>query len=106
MTITKQQKQIVVLVVLLLAMAGVLGNYFLSGRGGEPVELTDDVVVPGETGVVPGSSAGFLPDGFELDLSVLADPRFKGLVPPAYPTINSSEVGANANPFTTGTSTE
>lgn len=103
MQLTKNQKELAILAVLVVATIAVLGSFFLRNSGGSSsivdAEIPSDVVVEGVAPAGEGTSTySFLPEGFDVDLDVLNDPRFKSLVPPSYPVVEQSEIG-NLEPF-------
>jgi hypothetical protein len=101
MTLTKQQKQLALLGVLVIAILAVVIPFMMGGDEGtestDPLPVVDGIV-PGVDGAASGQY-DFLPDGFDVDLSVLDDPRFKALNAPSYPTVSPGEYGGKADPF-------
>ncbi len=107
MQLDKGKKEIIVLVVLVVATFGVIGTFLLKHSGNTDKMIVEedvpyDIVVqgvrPGDNQVGSTGSYSFLPGGFDVDLDVLNDSRFTSLVPPSYPTVDPSEIG-NPNPF-------
>jgi hypothetical protein len=104
---SKEKKEYIVFGVALALILIVLGFYFFGGSHGSSgagsSAVSDSSVLSGTATAagapVQGSSAGILlPNGADIDLSILNDPRFKSLVPPQYPWVNKTEIGSQ-NPF-------
>jgi hypothetical protein len=106
MQLTKNQKEVAVLAVLVVATIAVIGTFMMKKTGGaDPfvdAEVPSDVVVQGVDPIAGNVSGNysFLPEGFDVDLDVLTDIRFKSLTPPSYPVVEQSEIG-NPDPFQT-----
>jgi hypothetical protein len=107
MKLTKQQKELALLGILVAGIIIVLFSWFGGEKAPKAIEVLGDTpadgvaigTAPAVTGAAASGSYDFLPDGFDLDLSVLDDKRFKALNAPSYPTVNESEYGQKENPF-------
>jgi len=93
MTSAKEKREYAILAILVIGTLWVLYSHFFA-----PSSLTVALPSAGTPTLVGGSSSAILPNGPQIDLAPVQDPRFKNLVPPNYPVVSRGEVGT-ANPF-------
>ena len=112
MATSKEKKEYIILAIILIAVGWVVYSNFVAPKnGGSATVVNSNPALragPGGTetvsgdgsaaGGAAGTAGGFLPNGANIDLGPVEDPRFKQLTPPNYPVVNRTEVG-NPNPF-------
>jgi hypothetical protein len=97
MTNTKNTKQLVILIGLVVLIVGVLYFGFFKKSAPTPTETVVGVSDVPVSGIGTKDDLGFLSK--PLDTKILDDSRFKALTPPNYPSVTVSELGLK-NPFT------